>query len=278
MKKLLLFILLTAAQTSNAQTKFYITGNMGATVNIWNPAPFNQFVASYNNDASLKPLIKTPLSEFSGTVAGFSRGFGAMMEFNKAIIGFEFNKCAFNQTSSSTFTNNNGRELKLRFVTWNFNFDLGRKFGKHVDVGLLFGVSQRSGRVFSYATYANSSNRSVGAEFWINGIYKGITENDLNLGLSMRIHFLKYFALQVRAYRSFAWAKPAEGEEYLEAFSDASPGKNLYSEYFPQDFTLFEANVQSQNYDYQNNVIPNIFTGWYVNTSLIVKLPFGKNK
>ncbi len=278
MKKLILFVLLIAVQTSNAQIKFYLTGNMGATVNFWKPEPFNQFVASYNNDAGLAPLIKTPLSDFSGTAVGYSRGFGAMVEWDKTIMGFEYNKCAFNQTSASTFTNNNGREITLRFVTWNFNFDISRKFGKRVDFGLLFGVSQRGGRVFSYATYANSSNRSVGPEFWINGIYKGITENDFNLGLSLRVNFLKYLALQVRAYRSFAWAKPKEGEEYLEAFSDGSPGKNLFSEYFPKDFTLFEDNVQAQNYDYQNNVIPNIFTGWYLNTSLIVKLPLGKNK
>ncbi len=273
---ILLFILVIAATALQAQSKFYLTGNAGATVNIWNPDPFNQFVDSYNSYVTNN--VKQPMGKFSNTVVGFSRGFGCIVDFEKSAIGFEYNKCAFNQKTASVFTNNNGREIDLRFVTWNFNFDFSRKLGKHVDLGLLFGVSLRDGKVASYATFGNGSNRSAGPEFWINGIYHGMLQNDANLGLNLRINFLKYFAFQLRGYRSFTWAKSRDGEEYLDAFSDRSPGKNPYSEYFPKDLELFENNVQNQVYDYKNNVIPNIFTGWYIQTSLLFKFNVIPNK
>lgn len=275
-KYTLLFLILAANITAFGQMSFYLTGNFGSTVNLWNPAPFNEFVDSYNGYVTNN--VKSKFDKYSGTMVGFSRGFGGIVDINKASFGFDYTKTAYNQSRTMAFNNGNGREVKLRFVTWNFNFDISRKLGKRVDFGLLFGVSMRSGTVFSYATYGNPENRSAGAEFWINGIYKGIVQNDFNLGLNLRVNFLKYFAIQVRGYRAFAWAKPKKGEEYLEAFSDGSPGKNLFSEYFPKDMQKFEENVQNQNYDYQNNVIPNIFPGWYIQTSLLIKLKLNKDK
>lgn len=278
MKKYILSMLvLLCVNTLNAQMRWLITANAGATTNFWNPEPFNKFVDSYNNDPGIKAATKTPLSRFKGTVVGFSRGFGTILEpSEKSSIGMEFNKCVFTQNSTSFFNNNSGREIKLRFVTWNFNFDFSRKFGKFLDAGLLFGVSMRSGTVYSYALYGNADNRSTGAEFWLNGIYKGIVQNDFNLGINLRFNILKYLSIQARAYRSFIWA--AGSDRYLSAFSDASPGKNMYSEYFPTDFTLFEDNVQAAVYDYENNVIPNHFKGWYAQVSVLFKLNLTKNK
>ena len=169
MKKIvLLFACILATTATQAQTKVYLTGNGGATVNLWNPGALNGFVDSYNNYITTN--VKTPLGYFSKTMVGFSRGFGVVLDMNKASIGFEYNKCVFTQNIYSEFTNGNGREIKLRFPMWNFNFDFSRKFGKHVDVGFLLGFALRSGIIYSYATYANTGNRSLGPEFWINGI------------------------------------------------------------------------------------------------------------
>lgn len=271
MKKIVLLLAcILATVATQAQTKIYLTGNAGATVNLWNPGGFNEFVDSYNS--YITNNVKTPMGYFSKSMVGFSRGFGVVVDMNKTSIGFDYNKAVFTQSVYSEFTNGNGREIKLRFPMWNFNIDFSRKLGKRADLGFLLGFSLRSGTVYSYATYANSSNRSVGPEFWINGIYHGNLQADMNLGLNLRIHFLKYFAFQLRGYRAITWANPPKGSEYLSAFSDASPGKNPYSEYFPKDLQLFESNVQNQSYDYENNVIPNIFAGWYIQASLLFKL------
>jgi hypothetical protein len=264
----LLFLMLTIYLAAFAQSKVFITGNLGATVNIWNPAPFNQFVDSYNSYVTNN--VKTAMAKFGKSAVGFSRGFGAIIDFGKSSVGFQYTKCAFNQKTTGTFNNGNGREIGLRFVNWNFNFDFSRKIGKRVDLGLLFGIAMRDGKVFSYATYGNGSNRSVGPEFWINGVYHGMLELDANLGLNVRVNFLKYFAFQLTAYRSFLFA--AGDQPYLDAFGDPSPGKNPYSEYFPKDLELFEDNIQNQVYDFEENVIPNRFPGWYIQPSIIFKL------
>ena len=81
MKKYILSMLvLLCVHTLNAQMRWLLTANAGATTNFWNPEPFNKFVDSYNNDPGIKAVTKTPLSRFKGTVVGFSRGFGTILE------------------------------------------------------------------------------------------------------------------------------------------------------------------------------------------------------
>lgn len=254
---------------ATAQVNLFLTGNAGATVIVWNPAPFNEFVTSYNS--YITNNVKQPMGAFSKVAVGFSRGLGLSYQTEKSVIGFEFNKTAFEQSTTGLFNNGNGREIKLRFVNWNSNFDFSKRFGKTIDFGLLIGITLRYGKIFSYATYNNGSGRSLGPEFLINGIYNSNLQMDCNLGLNLRVNLWKYVALQFRAYRSFAFTDGG-------TFGDTSPGKNLYSEYFPKNLEQFENNAQNAVYDYEENVIENKFPAWYVQSSLILKLPLLKNK
>lgn len=278
MKKIVpvLLLVLIAGKGLAQNPGLFLSVNGGATVNFWKPGLFNDFVNSYNNDPSLKPLFEKTMDEFSGTMTGFSRGFGINWETRGSNIGMEFNKCVFTQSRAAFLNTNVGREIKLRFVTWNFQFDFNKKFGRHVEAGITFGISMRDGYVYSYRLYGNESNRSLGPELPLNGIYRGMLESDANLGLNLRFNFLKYFAFQVRAYKAFQWNKATP--ESLDKFQDLQPGKNPYAEYFPHDYTQYNTNVQGGVFDADENIIPNHFPGWYLQTSFIIKFNVARQK
>lgn len=274
MKKLYILIVLLLTLGTRAQN-IYLTGNIGAGYSLWNPEPFNNFVSTYNGYLNQQGLLRSPMDEFSGSNLGFSRGLGFMYETKKGGMALEYSKVAFSQTRNAFFNDGNGRELKLRFVTWNFNFDFYLKAGKLLDFGGIFGVAMRSGAV--YSSYMYGQNRSLGADRDLNGIYRGIVQANINLGLVARINITRFMAIQVRAYRGFDFTSMG-GDDYLSAFSDVSPGKNLYAEYFPKDYAVFVQNINSQTYDFEQNVIPNVFNAWYFQGGLIFKLPLNKHK
>lgn len=254
---------------ASAQT-VYLTAHVGGGRTAFKTAPFDAFVDSYNDFYAAN--LETPFQRMNPSMLALSFGGGIQIGFEKSYFNFEFSKITYSQSIYSRFQNGFGREVNLKFKDWNFLFD--NTFGSNkFKIGPLYGVGLRSGIIYSYSNWHTPENRSLGHEYWLNGIYRGIVQSDISLGVVARIQILKPLLLQMRAYHTFRFTMK---EDYLSAFSDASPGKNPFSEYFPTDMQAFETNIVNASYDYENNVIPMGFRGIQLNVALIYRFKLGE--
>lgn len=253
-----------------SQDNLWITIHGGYNYNQFKPGLLNDFISSYNSAYS--SFIKTPFDKFDESMAGLNFGGGMFLQMEKLTLGFDFSKVKYRQERSTQFNNLNGRQVSLQFVNWDMNIDIGGKLLKTGSVGFLMGVTYRSAAIYSKSFSYGESNMSYGSEYWLNGIYRGTPQTDLNVGALIRIPIFKYGMIQFTAYYPLPFADGNPDEQYLSAFSDDSPGKNICSQYFPKDVAQFDANCSAGIYDYQNNVIPNKFRGPYLNASLVFRI------
>ncbi|GAB4133636.1 MAG: hypothetical protein Fur0041_06030 [Bacteroidia bacterium] len=275
MKKnlLILFLLSMIPFSSTAQNAVYITLHGGGAYNQFKPGKLNDFVNSYNNYYS--QYLSDPMDPFSTTMTGFRKGMGLFFNGNKSCIGFEYSKVRYKQSSSAAFSSNMNRTVDIEFVNWDFNFETGFRIGKNGSFGLLYGTTYRTGKITSYVWWNDKKNKSLEHYYALNGVYKGIPQTDLNLGINLRIPLLPFVALQMQAYYAFPlFEKSALPNE--SAFSDDGPGKNLYTTYFPYDVEQYFNNISNAVYDYDQNVIANRFRGLYVNASIITTIKVTK--
>jgi hypothetical protein len=276
MKKHIALFAMVFMMMNTLQAQVYLTLHGGYSYNKFTPGLLNTFVDSYNT--YLASYLKTPMEKFDTRMTGIRKGFGMYANFDGMVVGIDFSKVRYRQERLSAYNNGNGRGLDIEFVNWDTQIDIGAALFETGSIGFMMGASIRSGTIYSYAYSWDPEYRSFGPEYWLNGIYKGGLQADINLGISMRIPVTRFARLQIQAYYPLPFADNTEGEEYLSAFSDASAGKNISSEYFPYDLPQSEANINAGIYDYQTNVIPNVFRGVYVNAALMLPIRIGSKK
>lgn len=265
---LLSALVLVAFRSRSQDFRWALYATGGYMQHQWNPAPFNGFVASYND--YLGNLLKTPMDEFPSTLVGFQRGFGGYYSRDRFILGCEFFKTKFQATRVSSFLNGRGNEIELNFIDWQFTLDFGRKFGERFSMSALVGTGLRAG-VIDVRVRHFAGSLSLGEEFYFSGVYRSGFQNDFLLGAQARLQLLPFLDVQARLYRSIPMFETTEGA-MLGAFEDSGPGQVISATYFPADFALYESNAQNGVYDYEENIIPMAFRGWYINMGVAVKV------
>lgn len=268
MKKVILFLIFILTVTIS-RSQISITGSLGYGLTQFKPGLLNDFVSSYNKYYS--ETIEQEFSPFQPLMHSYSYGFGLQAKLEKSWMNFEYTKVAYSQSIESFLKSRFGRTIELRFADWNFLFD--NTFGsERFRFGPVYGVSMRSGVIYSASNWYGSENQSFGHEFALNGIFRGIVQTNLLAGLVARVQIINPLFIQFRAFYTFPFM--GNKENHLGAFSDSSPGKNPSLEYFPRDVYQFFANASLGGYDYENNVIPMSFRGLNASASLVFQLNF----
>lgn len=265
------FALLLFCTTLHVQGQITLTGSIAYQFTQFKPGLLNDFVTSYNSFYANN--LSRGFDPFESVMHSYSYGFGIQAAFDKSWMNFEYTKASFRQGISSVFQNQFGRDITLRFADWNFLFD--NTFGsERVRVGPVYGVSMRTGTLYSYSNWYGSDHQSLGHEYALSGIFRGIVQTNFLAGLVLRFQVSRFLMLQARAF----YTLPFMGikEDNLFAFSDASPGKNPSYEHFPHDVPAFFANAGAGGYDFEDNVIPMSFRGLNACASLVFQLNFSK--
>ncbi len=245
-----------------------VSYHAGPTAHFWNPKPFNTFVESYNT--YMASLLESPLTEFKSTSSSFSRGFGGWSESNGFVFGMDYLKSQFNPTIESSFKNGRGNLIELEFTDWMVNVELGKRFGTRWVINSITGVNLRSGVVRVNVIHFDGS-LSQGDEFYFAGVYRSVVQSDFTLGVKLRFDLAPFASITFSGIRTLPFFDTEESRS-LRTFEDDRPGKALSTIVFPADYQKYEENAQNGIYDYENNIIPMDFRGWYINASLALNL------
>lgn len=271
MKKLvaiLFFIQISSPAFSQKHSGIWLGFHGGLTSHTWNPEPFNNFVASYNN--YLAANLKDSLTVFGGVNSAFARGFGGWVEHNDLVFGMDYYKSQFSPTIQSAFKNGRGHLIELEFTDWMVNIELGKRVGGIWVFNGILGTNLRSGVVRVNTIHFDGSYSQSG-EFYFSGVYRGGLQSDITLGMKLKVDVTPYTSLTFSGIRTLPLFE-TDLSRTLSAFKDARPGKDPATSVFPADLKKYEENAQSGIYDYEKNIIPMSFRGWYLNASLSINL------
>lgn len=267
-----LLLLLPFAGWSQKYDGIWLSYHAGPTAHFWNPEPFNNFVASYNTYLSAN--LKDPLTEFGGLTSSFSRGFGGWTESNGFVFGMDYLKSQFTPAIRSSFKNGRGNLIELEFTDWMVNVELGKRFATRWVINSITGVNMRSGVVRVNIIHFDGS-LSQGDEFYFAGIYRSVVQSDFTLGAKLKLDITPFASVTFSGIRTIPFFDTEESRN-LRTFEDDRPGKALSTIVFPADYRKYEENAQNGIYDYENNIIPMDFRGWYLNASLAINLKIVK--